>query len=214
MPSWSDNSGRDPDPRGKSTGVAVILAIILWLVAILVSGDSARQGLEPSGSVSETALYTDALVEATTDHFSVRPAATACAATEDEWAQTLMNAGLQGHSDSNYYYGFSYPQRSDVYYAPRVCVGLRRGLNATYRRSNPGRVAWAVNVVVHEAMHVRLISHNEATTEACAAKYLPVALNRLYRIKYHTAEMRLLTGRALTMRRQMPAAYQGGRCPV
>ena len=213
MASWDDNSGRDRDPRGKATGVAVLISIILWLIAAILSGDAARD-LQPSPTTTEGAAYTDALVESTTDFFAIRPATTECASTEAEWTQTVMDAGFTNHSDTNYIFGFSFPVRGDIYLAPRVCVGLRRGTAATYRRSNPGRVAWGVNVVLHEAMHVRLTTRDEAVTEACAAKYLPVALNRLYKIKYRTAEMRLLTSKALTMRRQMPAAYQGGRCPV
>lgn len=218
MASWNDNSGRDPDPRGKATGVAVIIGIILWLIAVVVT--SRAYGYEQDihngrrYSPPQSAVYTDAFVERVTDYFAVRPAYTDCAANEAEWEQTLMNAGLPPNNQGLYYHGFSWPESGEVYYSPGVCVGLRRGLVANYRRLNPGKVAWAMDVAVHEAFHVRLQSRDEAAVEACAAKYLPVALNRFYRIPYRTAEMRLLTGRALAMRSKLPTSYRNGRCPV
>lgn len=215
--SWSDNKPTSPSPRGtdKATGVAVLIGIVLWIITIIISLATGWTFTEPaSASESNSTSYTDALVERTTDHFSVRDSATTCAATESEWEKSLVDAGFPPNDQGVYHFAFSYPLAGTVYYSPYVCVGIRKGLVANYRRLNPLRVAWAVDVLVHEAMHVRLSSANEQQAEACAAKYLAYALNRLYKIKYRTPEMRLLTLLALAKRRTLQPHYLNGRCPV
>ena len=134
-----------------------------------------------------------------------------CAATAQEWVQRLTESSFPA-AEADEYYGFSLIRQGEIVLSPYVCEGLRLGAVGSMRRSHELQIAWSVNVLVHETVHLARFTLDEKLTEACARIALPIALHRLYRVAYHSAEMRRLTSAATWFRRTQPAAYQGGTC--
>jgi hypothetical protein len=171
----------------------------------------AGAGLSVAGSVAVVSAGTPAWISAEADFLSGRKLSVVCAASIDDWAQALSDAGFpSGHAKE--YYGFSLIREGVMYLSPYVCEGLTLGTAALTRRSNELQVAWSVDVLVHESVHLGRHTVDEALTEACARVGLPLELHRLYRVAYRSAEMNRLTFAAAWARRTQEAAYQGGTC--
>ena len=166
-----------------------------------------------AGTIAGAVGQTDAWISAEADYLSGRKLTVVCAGTADEWAQRLTEVGFPA-AEAARYYGFSLIRRGETHLSPYVCEGLRLGAVTSTRRSHELQVAWSVNVLVHETVHMARFTFDEKLTEACARIGLPLALHRLYGIPYHSAEMRRLTAAASWFRHTQPAAYQGGTCPA
>ena len=134
-----------------------------------------------------------------------------CAASAPEWRQSLVAVGLVADSAARYY-GFSLIQAGEMHLSPYVCEGLRLGAVASTRRQNELQVSWAVDVLIHESIHMGRFTADEALTEACARSGLAVELHRLYGLAYHSPELTRLTLAATWFRRTQGPAYQGGTC--
>lgn len=179
------------------------------LAAALVLGvtaSPAASGSDPRGP---------AWIAAEADYLSGRSLTTVCAASEHEWVQAVADSGLPAAGQSQYYYGFSFIQRGEMHLSPYVCEGLQLGTVASSRRANESHVAWSVNVLVHESVHMARFTVDDALVEACARSGLPLELHRLYGVAYRSAEMRRLTLAAVVIRRTQAPAYQGvTACPA
>ena len=160
--------------------------------------------------VGSATLQSDVWISAWADRLSGREVTLVCAASADEWAQRLNGVGFPGTAGE--YYGFSLIQRGEMHLSPFVCEGLRLGRSVPARRSHELQVAWSVNVLIHESVHLARFSTDEKVAEACARITLASELHRRYRVAYHSAQMRRLTSAAAWFRRTMPSAYQGGTC--
>ncbi len=90
-----------------------------------------------------------------------------------------------------------------MHLSPYVCAGLGMGASAATRHANELQVAWSVDVLLHESVHMARFTTDEALVEACARAALPVELHRLYHIDYGSAELRRLTSAAASFRQTM-----------
>jgi hypothetical protein len=163
------------------------------------------------GARGGTSVLTDAGISIEADHLTGRAVTLVCAEDTQGWDQALTEAGFPP-VDGDEYYGFSLIEQGEIHLSPYVCEGLRLGMVASRRRSHELQVAWSVDVLIHESVHVARSTVDEALTEACARLGLPAELHRLYRIAYGSAEMRRLTSAATFFRRTAPPEYQGGSC--
>jgi hypothetical protein len=152
----------------------------------------------------------DVWISSEAERLSGRKLTVGCAAGARAWAQKVTEVGLSGAADE--YYGFSLLRQGELYLSPYVCEGLRLGRSASTRRSHELQVAWSVNVLIHESVHLASGSVDESMVEACARIALPSELHRLYGVAYRSAEMRRLTSAATWFRGTMPSEYQGGTC--
>ena len=187
-------------PKTRTLWIALLTAIV---ATCLVPLAQARTLVTVNGTG-------DAWISAEASRLGGRKVAVSCAATEQEWSQTVADARLPGPAGE--YYGFSLIQGGAMHLSPYVCEGLRLGSVAATRRSHEMQVAWSVNVLIHESVHLGRLTADERVVEACARVGLPAQLRRLYRIQYNSAEMRRLTSAADWLRRTMPAEYQAGTC--
>ena len=160
--------------------------------------------------VGSAAMKTDVWISAEADRLSGRKLNLVCAASAQEWAERLTEVGFRGAAGE--YYGFSLVHRDEMHLSPYVCEGLRFGTSAPVRRSHEFQVAWSVNVLIHESVHLARRSADEKLAEACARTALPGALHRLYRVEYNSAQMRRMISASAWFRRTMPPAYRGGTC--
>lgn len=145
------------------------------------------------------------------DRLSSRNLTVACAANAGEWGQALAAVGFPA-AEADEYYGFSLIEQGEMHLSPYVCAGLELGLVASSRRANELQVAWSVDVLVHESVHMGRRTSDEALTEACARAGLPLELHRLYGIAYGSPELRRLTAAATSFRQTMGSVYQRGVC--
>ncbi len=150
-------------------------------------------------------------VAAEADQLSNRSLIVTCAANAGDWSQALTAVGFPA-DEADEYYGFSLIVQGEMHLSPYVCAGLRLGLVASTRHANELQVAWSVNVLVHESVHMARYTTDEALTEACARAGLPLELHRLYHIAYGSTELRRLTAAAASVRRTMGSTYQNGVC--
>ena len=150
-------------------------------------------------------------VGAEADRLSNRSLVVTCAANTQEWGQALTAVGWSA-SEADQYYGFSLIDQGEMHLSPYVCTGLRLGASALRRHANELQVAWSVDVLLHESVHMGRFTTDEARAEACARAALPLELHRLYNIPYGSAELRRLTTAAALFRQTMGAAYQHGVC--
>jgi hypothetical protein len=191
--------------RHRARGRAVSLLSIVFALVALVG--SAQAMAAPGGSSSEL----NAWVTAEADHLTSRQVTVACSSDAASWASTLASAGL-ATSQSSEVYGFSLIAEGEMYLSPYVCTGLRLGANAQTRAANTLQVAWSIDVLLHESLHLERSTSDEALAEACARAELPGELHRLYRLAYHSPELQASTLAATWFRRTQPARYQGGTC--
>jgi hypothetical protein len=158
-----------------------------------------------------TAASRDFSLQAEASYLSNRAVTVTCAASIEEWAQTLTGVGFPaGHASE--YYGFGVIQPGEMHLSPYVCRGLQLGATAATRRSNELQVAWSVDVLIHESVHLGRFTTDEAMAESCARVGLPLELHRLYGIAFHSAEMGRLTAAAAWVRQTQEDAYKGGTC--
>ena len=189
-----------------------IFSVAAALCCVCSVAAAANAGTVVDRSAPSSASRADAWIAAEAEHLSGRMLAVSCAGSARDWAQALRTVGLPA-AVAGEYYGFSLIQRGELHLSPYVCEGLRLGLAAATRRSNELQVAWSVDVLVHESVHMGRFTADEALTEACARAGLPIELHRLYGIAYHSVELGRLTAAAALFRRTMGPAYQGGACP-
>lgn len=168
-------------------------------------------GASGGRTVRVTSAQMDAWISAEANYLSGRKLSVVCAATSQDWAQALSAAGFAS-AEADQYYGFSLIAQGEMHLSPYVCEGLRLGILASTRRANELQVAWSVNVLLHEGVHMGRSTFDEALAEACARVGLPVELHRLYGMAYHSTEMSRLTFAATLFRRTQEPAYQGGTC--
>lgn len=205
----------------RSRGTARALSFFAALAAaglLVVPIGEARAGAPAESkrvrsAVAATRVQPDAWIAAEAEYLSGRKLTVVCATTAPEWARALAAVGLPA-ADADRYYGFSVIVRGQMHLSPYVCEGLRLGKVASTRRQNELQVAWSVNVLVHESVHMARVTADEALTEACARLALPVELHRLYGLAYRSAELSRLTLAATWFRRTQGPAYQGGTCPA
>jgi len=193
----------------------VTCALLTALVALsFATAKEARADTlaTPDGvGVGHIAVTTDAWISAEAERLSGRKLTVVCAGTAQAWVQRLTEVGLPAAA-ADEYYGLSLIQRGEMYLSPYVCEGLRLGIVASTRRSHELQVAWAVNVLIHESVHLGRFSSDERLTEACARIALPIELHRIYQVAFRSIEMRRLTSAATWFRRTQPPDYQGGTC--
>lgn len=192
----------------RTSTLALVAAIVAAVFVVPVAHAWAETAVIPGaagiGGGAMQALAADA------DRLSGRGVTVVCAAGDRDWAQKLSEAGLSGAAGE--YYGFSLIRRGEMHLSPYVCEGLRLGASASGRRSHELQVAWSVNVLIHESVHLARFSTDDKVAEACARLALPSELRRLYGVRFHSAQMRRLTSAAAWFRGTMPTAYQGGTC--
>ncbi len=195
----------------------VTCALLTALVALsFATAKEARADtlVTPDGvGVGHIAVPTDAWISAEADRLSGRKLTVVCSVTAQEWVQRLNEVGLPAAA-ADEYYGLSLIHRGEMYLSPYVCEGLRLGIVASTRRSHELQVAWALNVLIHESVHLGRFSSDEKLTEACARIALPIELHRIYRVAYRSTEMGRLTSAATWFRRTQPPDYRGGTCPA
>lgn len=182
--------------------------LLLVLVAAFFAGAIGRA--QASASTARS-VRTDAGITAEADYLSGRTLTVVCAATAQKWGQALDAVGLPS-AEANEYYGFSLIPQGEMQLSPYVCEGLRLGTGASARRSHELQVAWSVDVLLHESVHMGRYTYEEAFAEACARGGLPAELHRLYGLAYHSPEMTRLTLAAGSFRSTMGPAYRGGTC--
>jgi hypothetical protein len=194
--------------RHHARGRAVtFFSIVFALVALVALGGSARAEAAPGTGGAQL----NAWVAAEAEHLSGRTLTVVCSSDAASWTSTLTSAGFVASQESEVY-GFSLIAEGGMYLSPYVCAGLRLGANARTRAANTLQVAWSVDVLLHESVHLGRSSSDEALAEACARAELPGELHRLYRLAYHAPELRALTLAATWFRRTQSAGYQGGMC--
>jgi hypothetical protein len=191
--------------RSRTTSWIIILSIAL---SALLAGRAQAASVRSQGGVS---IRHDAWIEAEAKRLSGRNVAVTCAGTRLEWAHALSVVGLPAAQVAEFY-GFSLIDQGEMHLSPYVCAGLRLGLVASTRRANELQVAWSVDVLVHESVHMGRFTSDEALTEACARDGLSLELHRLYNFAYGSAELRRLTAAATFFRQTMGTAYQHGVC--
>jgi hypothetical protein len=193
--------------------VTVVLAVLFFAAVEEARADPVvnRAGLGRAVVGTIASGQTGAWISVEAEYLSDRKLTVVCAATAGEWAQKLTKVGLPA-AEADESYGFSLVRRGEMYLSPYVCEGLRLGAVASTRRSHVLQVAWSVNVLLHESVHMARFSFDEKLTEACARIGLPLELHRLYGIPYHSRQMRRLTAAATWFRRTQPPDYQGGTC--
>ena len=191
-----------------------IAFVMTTVAAIFLSpvADAQAHTFAQAGAGAGDAVRTHTFVSAQAERLSGRALTVVCAASAQEWAQGLTEVGLPGAADE--YYGFSLVQRGEMRLSPYVCEGLRLGGATSTLRSNEMQVAWSVDVLIHEGVHLGRLSVDEKVAEACARIALPSELNRLYGVRYGSAQMRRMVSAAAWFRGAMPLAYQGGTCPA
>ena len=192
----------------RTRNLRFVVGLLTAIVAIAVT--PVTEARADTAATHSTTKQSDAWISAAADRLSGRRVTVVCAASEPDWAQRLTAAGLPGAADE--YYGFTFIHRNEMQLSPYVCDGLRLGMSESGRRANELQVAWSVNVLIHESVHLANFSMDERTTEACARAALPNELHGLYGVAYRSAEMRQLTFASTWLRRTMPAEYQGGSC--
>jgi len=171
--------------------------------------EQARAGVPPA---SGRATATDGWIVAEADLLSGRLLTVSCVANAADWASAVESAGLAPARHGTEYYGLSIIAAGAMYLSPYVCEGLRLGRKATTRDADALQVAWSVNVLIHESMHMGLHTFDEALAEACARVGLPIELHRLFGISYRSPELRRLTLAAALLRDTMDAEYKNGTC--
>jgi hypothetical protein len=202
-----------------SRGTVRAFRILVVVFAVLVTSPvgQANAGATPTTALRPTAVGSpvraDEWVSVEADYLSGRKLTVVCAATAEEWAQALVAVGFPAAA-AEQYYGFSLIGPGEVHLSPYVCEGLRLGNRVSTRRQNELQVAWSVNVLVHESVHMGRFSTDEALAEACARTGLPGELRRLYKVAFRSAELSRLTLAATWFRRTQGPAYQGGSCPT
>jgi hypothetical protein len=200
-----------PSSPTRTLTIALVTAIVSAVVAVPVTGAQPDSVVTQSRTgVGGAAMQADTWISAEAERLSGRALIVGCAGGAEDWAARLSRVGLTGPAGE--YYGFSLVQRGEMHLSPYVCEGLRLGTSASTRRSHELQVAWSVNVLIHESVHLARFSADERVAEACARIALPRQLHRLYQVEYHSAQMRRLTSAAAWLRRTMPPAYQGGTC--
>jgi hypothetical protein len=200
----------------SSGGAFRAAAILVATVAALGAGVGGAQG----GSTSTAAVrpaavrtlgQTDAWIEAEAEYLSGRDLSVVCSPSASDWMQALAAAGFTAGAGQEYY-GFSLVRQGEMYLSPYVCGGLRLGHRSSIRRQDELQVAWSVNVLIHESVHLGRFTTDEALAEACARRGLPGELHRLSNLAYRSAELSRLTQAATWFRRTQATAYQGGLC--
>jgi hypothetical protein len=182
-----------------------------WSTAILVAAIAIVLATATGVARAAAPAQTEAWISAEADYLSGRPLTVVCAPSAEEWRRSLAAVGLAAGSAAQIY-GFSLIQQGEMHLSPYVCEGLRLGAVASTRRQNELQVSWSVDVLIHESVHLGRYTTDEALTEACARRGLPVELHRLYGLAYHSAELTRLAGAATWFRRTQGPAYQGGTC--
>lgn len=153
----------------------------------------------------------DTWILAAADQLTGRSLTLSCAGSARSWAIDLARAGLPA-AEGDEYYGFSVIDAGELHLSPYVCTGLRLGLVTSTRKANELEVAWAVDVLLHESVHLGRRTADESVAEACARVELPGALHRLFGIAFRSVELARLTSAAELFRATMGAPYQGGVC--
>jgi hypothetical protein len=195
------------------TIVVVLLAVsFIAAVAGAQAGTGHKAGGTQAGRGIAGGLSADSWIAQEATYLSGRTVSVVCATTSQDWTRTVGDAGLPA-ADADTYYGFSLITKGVMHLSPYVCEGLALGADPSTRRANQLQVAWSVDVLVHESTHMSRFTYDEALTEACARAGLPIELNRLYGIAYHSVQMAQLTLAATRLRRTMESAYQEGTCP-
>jgi hypothetical protein len=183
----------------------------VWSIAILFAAIAVVLATSAGSARAAAPAQTEAWISAEADFLSGRQLTVVCAASASEWRQWLAAVGLIA-GGATQVYGFSLIQRGEMHLSPYVCEGLRLGAVASTRRQNELQVSWALDVLIHESIHMGRFTTDEALAEACARSGLPVELHRLYGLAYHSSELTRLTLAATWFRRTQGLAYQGGTC--
>lgn len=132
-----------------------------------------------------------------------------CYRDDTAWDVRVRSAGYPGGSVVD---ALTYRGSSETEVAPRRCRALFYALRVGAAKANLAPLGFAVNVLSHEAAHLRGIE-DEATAEACGRKTIALVTNRAFGVRYSTALMRRIVNEGLYFTRFKPANYQGGTCP-
>ncbi len=191
------------------------LTLISAIFALAALGTSSQASAARSTVPSRTHLRSETTgwIAAEAQFLSGRPLRVVCGATAGEWALELKTVGLPP-AQAGEFYGFSLIDQGEMDLSPYVCQGLQLGADAKTRAANQLQVAWSVDVLLHESVHLARSTRDEALAEACARVQLPGELHRLFGVKYGSAEVRALTLAATWFRRTQASSYQGGTCPA
>lgn len=195
--------------RAAAILVAILAALVAGPVGEAQGGTTATAAVRPAAV--GTPVETDAWITAEAVYLSGRPLTVVCSANALEWARAVAAVGFTTGAGQEYY-GFSLIRQGEMYLSPYVCGGLRLGHSSSIRRQDELQVAWSVNVLIHESVHLGRFTTDDALAEACARRGLPGELHRLTNLAYRSAELSRLTQAATWFRRTQGAAYQGGLC--
>ena len=136
------------------------LAFRATLLATLLVGAASHAQAGTFGNTT-VSVRTDAGITAEADFLSGRNLDVECSTTAGGWEQALAAAGLPA-ADANEYYGFSLIPEGEMQLSPYVCEGLRLGSAPSTRRTRELQVAWSVDVLVHETVHMGRFTYDEA----------------------------------------------------
>lgn len=139
-----------------------------------------------------------------------RDARVRCYRDELAWDVRVRSAGFPGGATVD---ALTYRGSSETEVAPRRCRTLYYALRVGAAKANLAPLGWAVNVLSHEAAHLRGIE-DEATAEACGRKTLALVINRAFAVRYRTTLMRRIVNEGLRFTAFKPANYRGGTCPA
>jgi hypothetical protein len=196
-----------------TTRAFVFLVVLVAAVIVRPIGDAHASSTGVRPGAASSFLQQGVWIAAEAGYLSGREVTVTCSTTAGDWALALASAGFRS-GEADQYYGFSLIDRGVIHLSPYVCEGLRLGAKPSTRRQNELQVAWSVNVLIHESVHMARYTTDEALTEACARIALPAELHRLYKLPYRSAELSRLTLAATWFRRSQDAVYRGGTCPA
>lgn len=124
------------------------------------------------------------------------------------WDVRVRSAGFPGGA---YIDALTYLGAAETEVAPQRCRALYYALRVGASAANPAPLGYAVNVLSHEAAHLRGIK-DEAVAEACGRKLIANMTNLAFGVKYRTPLMRRIVNFGLSWTLVKPPAYQGGTC--
>lgn len=114
-----------------------VLVVLAAFVAVSYLGTiaTAQAATSRTGIGIATGTPAAGWIAAEANHLSGRNLTIVCATTDQEWAQTVGDAGLPA-AEADQYYGFSLIPEGEMHLSPYVCDGLGLGSQRATRKAN------------------------------------------------------------------------------
>lgn len=138
------------------------------------------------------------------------PSTVWCSSTAYEWDTLVRAEGFPGGGSSVDAFVRA-SNLSEVLSGPSVCRTTYYALRVGQAKVRLPPLGRAINVLTHEAQHLRGI-RAEDTAEACAKLRFATMANVLLGVKYYSVRMRAIVNSALYYSSLKAPKYQGGRC--